>query len=114
VGHRSEILSDHEDIIIGNGVRIAPKVIIMTADNSYANLDIPVNQQNCIYQKVIIMDHSWIGRRAIILPGVKIGQGAILAAGAIVTNDVESYSIVGGIPAKIIGSRTNIKENETI
>jgi maltose O-acetyltransferase len=47
----------------------------------------------------------WIGRNAIIMPGVRIGKGSIVGAGAVVTRDVEPYSIVGGVPAKLIRKR---------
>lgn len=49
----------------------------------------------------------FIGPRAIILPGVKIGKGAVVAAGAVVTKDVEKFTIVGGVPAKVVGERKN-------
>lgn len=55
---------------------------------------------------VTIEDHVWISSRATILPGVTIGRGAVVAAGAVVTKDVPSMAIVGGVPAKIIGQRT--------
>ncbi len=54
-----------------------------------------------------IGDYVFIGPRAIILPGVKIGRGAVVAAGAVVTKDVPEFSIVGGVPAKQIGERKN-------
>jgi maltose O-acetyltransferase len=54
----------------------------------------------------VIEDYVWIGTRATILPGVRIGQGAVVAAGAVVTNDVMAFSVVGGVPAKIIGKRS--------
>jgi Acetyltransferase (isoleucine patch superfamily) len=53
----------------------------------------------------LIEDYVFIGPRAIILPGVKIGKGAVVAAGAVVTKDVAPFSVVGGVPAKIIGER---------
>jgi acetyltransferase-like isoleucine patch superfamily enzyme len=56
---------------------------------------------------VTINDYVWIGSRVTILPGVTIGKGAIIAAGSIVTKDVDSLSIVGGVPAKKIGKRKN-------
>lgn len=55
--------------------------------------------------KVIIEDYAWLCSRCIILPGVKIGKGAVVASGAVVSKDVEPFSIVGGIPAKVIGQR---------
>ena len=58
-----------------------------------------------IAQPVIIEDYVFIGPRAIILPGVTLGKGAVVAAGAVVTKDVEPFSIVGGVPAKVIGER---------
>jgi maltose O-acetyltransferase len=54
---------------------------------------------------VIIGDHVWIAYRAVILPGVTIGEGAVVAAGAVVTRDVEPFPIVAGVPAKKIGER---------
>ncbi len=53
----------------------------------------------------IIEDDVWIGRNAIIMPGVRIGKGSIVGAGAVVTKNVEPYSIVGGVPAKLIRKR---------
>jgi len=55
----------------------------------------------------MIEDYCFIGPRAIILPGIKVGRGAIVAAGAVVTKDVPPFAIVGGVPAKIIGERKN-------
>lgn len=55
---------------------------------------------------VVIGDRVWIGYRAIVLPGVTIGEGAVIGAGAIVTKDVEPFAIVAGNPAKKIGERT--------
>ena len=55
--------------------------------------------------KVVIEDYVWISSRATILPGVHIGKGAVIASGAVVTNDVPENAIVGGVPAKVIGKR---------
>ena len=51
---------------------------------------------------IVIGNHVWIGARAIILKGVIIGDGAIIAAGAVVTHDVPAYTLAGGVPAKVI------------
>ena len=69
---------------------------------------------NPVFGEVIIEDYVFIGPRAIILPGVEIGKGAVVAAGAVVTKDVPPFAIVGGIPAKIIGERKTKKLNYKI
>jgi maltose O-acetyltransferase len=56
-------------------------------------------------KKVIIEDDVWIGRNAIIMPGIRIGKGSIIGAGSVVTKDVEPFSVVGGVPAKLIKKR---------
>ena len=57
------------------------------------------------YKHIVIEDNAWICTRAIVLQGVTIGEGAVVGAGSVVTKDVPPYSIVGGVPAKIIGKR---------
>jgi acetyltransferase-like isoleucine patch superfamily enzyme len=64
-----------------------------------------MKNQGIITTPIVIEDDVWIGHGAVILKGVTLGQGSIIAASAVVTKDVSPYSIVGGIPAKIIGSR---------
>jgi acetyltransferase-like isoleucine patch superfamily enzyme len=56
---------------------------------------------------ISIEDDAWIGAGAIVLPGVRIGRGAVVAAGAVVTKDVESFTIVGGVPSVVIGCRND-------
>ena len=87
-------------VLIGNYVDIAPEVNIWTLEHD-------MNDPNfgSTGGPVRVGDFAWLCNRAIILPGVKIGQGAVVAAGAVVTKDVEAWSVVGGIPAKKIGER---------
>lgn len=87
-------------VVIGNNVSISPDVKIITADHD-------INSKDFRFQKkdINIEDYTWIGTGAIILPGVRIGKGAVVAAGSVVTRDVPAYQIVGGIPARIIKSR---------
>ena len=56
-------------------------------------------------QPVRICSHAWVASRATVLPGVTVGEGAVVAAGALIARDVEPYTVVGGVPAKVIGSR---------
>ena len=91
-------------IIIGNHVDIASEVMIYTSQH-----DINSPQFAPISKPVKIEDYVFIGPRAILLPGVTIGEGAVVGAGAVVTKDVASYFVVGGVPAKAIGNR-NLKK----
>ena len=105
IGHRTEILCENEKVTIGNGVRIAAEVFISTGNHNYKDKNIPIYLQGLSQQPVVIEDDVWVGRRAMILPGVTIGKGAVIAACALVTKDVEPYTVVAGIPAKVIKER---------
>lgn len=90
---------------IGDNVMMGPDVIILTRNHKFNDLSNPMNRQGAEIKEVIIENDVWIGCRSIILPGIKIGNGAIIAAGAVVTKDVPEYAIVGGNPARIIKYR---------
>lgn len=97
-------------LYIGNDVMMGPDVIIYTSNHESSRTDIPmIEQGNTEKKPVIIEDDVWIGARSIIMSGVKIGKGSIIAAGAVVTKSVEPYSVVGGVPAKLIKYRKNSK-----
>ncbi|HET7098903.1 MAG TPA: acyltransferase [Patescibacteria group bacterium] len=93
-------------LTIGNHVDIASQVLIYNSEHDLEKEDFSARTE-----PVQIGDYVFIGPRAIILPGVKIGKGAIIAAGAVVTKDVQDFAIVGGVPAKEIGERTNKNPN---
>jgi maltose O-acetyltransferase len=91
---------------IGNNVLIAQNVAILAVTHKFDSLDMPIRQQGSTEPKfVTINDDVWIGRNVVIMPGINIGTGAIIGAGAVVTKDVQPYAIVGGVPAKIIRYR---------
>lgn len=95
-------------IRIGKDVMMGPDVVILGGNHQFDRIDIPMRLQGHAHaEPVEIGDDVWIGTRAIILPERKIGRGAIVAAGAVVTKDVEPYAIVGGNPARVIGRRNN-------
>lgn len=85
---------------IGDHVDIASQVLIYNSEH-----DIHTEDLRPIEEPVIIGDYVFIGARAVILPGVKIGKGAVVAAGAVVTDDVPPRKVVGGVPAREIGER---------
>ena len=92
-------------ITLGNSVMIAPHVCIVSNNHTFDRFDIPMLKQPCSCPPIRIGDDVWIGAQATILPGVCIGNGAIVAAGAVVRRNVEPYQIVGGVPAREIGHR---------
>lgn len=92
-------------IKIGKNVGIGPGVKIITSYHQEEGIDIPILHSSIAYKKVILEDDCDIGIGAIILPGVTIGKGAQVGAGAIVTKNVNPYSIVVGSPAKEINKR---------
>lgn len=97
------ILDARAGIIIGDDVNLSSGVQIWTYQHDYRDPFFSCNPDH--YGKVIIENRAWIGPRVIILHNVKIGEGAVVAAGAVVTKDVPPFTLVGGIPAKVIGQR---------
>ena len=93
-------LDGRAKLIIGDHVDIASQVMILNSEHDINSADF-----HPIEGPVEIGDYVFIGPRAIILPGVRLGKGAIIAAGAVVTKNVEDYRIVGGVPAEVIGER---------
>lgn len=93
-------------VSIGNDVMMGPEVVIYTTSHKHDRTDITMIEQGMDVQKpVIIGNDVWIGRRVIILPGVVIGDGCIIGAGAVVAKNIPPYSIAGGVPAKVIKER---------
>lgn len=92
-------------VTIGSWVRVGPNVTMISSSHVFDDVSKPIKQQGTKLQPVSIADDVWIGASATILGGVSIGKGAIIAAGAVVTRDVEPFAIVGGVPAKVIKYR---------
>lgn len=90
---------------IGNDVHIASFSAIYTSNHKYGRGDLLMREQGYIGKKVVIEDDVWIGSHAVILPGVTIHKGAIVGAGSVVSSDVAAFSIVAGVPAKLIKNR---------
>ncbi len=99
--NRSCYLDGRGGISMGDNISISPEVHLISASH-----DINSEDFRYIEKRIHIEDYVWIGTRAIILPGVKLGKGSVVASGAVVSKDVLPYTVVGGVPAKAIGKRT--------
>lgn len=94
------------NIQIGNGVMIAPHVMIASGNHDYIQKEVPmISAGELTKGPIIIGNDVWIGAHSTICDGVIIGDGAVIAAGSVVTKHVPPYSVVGGVPAKIIKYR---------
>lgn len=92
-------------IKIGDNVVIGPYTVLTSANHGYDLLDRPIRQQRDVLKPIVIEDDVWIGAHAVVLPGVTIGKGSVIGAGAVVTSDIPAYSVAVGIPARVIKSR---------
>ena len=98
--------SENGSITLGNYVHMGANVIILGFNHGFYTRDLPIKEQDYVDSPVVIEDDVWIGGGVIILAGVTIGRGAIIAAGAVVTKDVPPFTIVGGVPARVIKERS--------
>jgi acetyltransferase-like isoleucine patch superfamily enzyme len=96
-------------IRIGKNVLIGPGCMIWSQNHRYSSADCPVCEQGYDFREVVIEDDVWMGAGAIVLPGVCLRRGTVVAAGAVVTHSTEPYTLVAGIPATCIGSRFSVR-----
>lgn len=101
---------DQGGIIVGDGTLIGHNVVLATINY---DLD-PKNNRNNRYASIKIGAHVWIGSNATVLPGVSIGDWAVVAAGAVVTRDIPSLAVVGGVPARILKNIKNESDMEVM
>lgn len=91
-------------VCIGSHVNLAQGITVTALNHNFTDADKRIDEQGITTKPVVIGDDVWIGANAVILPGVAIGSHAVVAAGAVVTKDVPSRTLVGGVPAKVIRS----------
>ena len=118
VGDRSTIgpfcyLGCSGHITIGRNVMIGPRVSFYAENHRFADVSVPMQRQGVSRQPIVIGDDCWIASHSVILAGVTVGHGSIVAAGSVVTRDVPSFSVVGGAPARIIKSRLTEENTPT-
>lgn len=113
IGDRTQLGQNAQlggEIHLGDDILMGPDIVIMATSHAIDRLDIPINQQGATEERPVkIGNDVWIGTRAIIMPGVEIGDHSIVASGAVVTKSFEPYSVIGGVPAKLIKKRTDNK-----
>lgn len=95
-------------VSIGRTVGIGPGVRIISSSHSDEGSDVPIMLGELTFGEVIIEDDCDIGTGAIVLPGVRIGRGSQIGAGAVVAKDIPPYSVAAGVPAKVIRSRSGV------
>nr|WP_296986600.1 acyltransferase [uncultured Desulfovibrio sp.] len=97
--------ADAGRIEIGAHTAVGPGTVIRAANHCIARQDVPMMHQGHVPGEIIIEEDVWIGANCVITPDVRIGRGAVVGAGAVVTRNVAPFSIVGGVPARVIGMR---------
>lgn len=117
IGHSTQInrgcvIHAGGGIQIGTNVLIGPGVVLYSQNHCYKDGNVPISYQGWHSEKVIIEDDVWLCARAIVLPGVRVATGTVVAAGAVVTHDTEAYSICAGVPAKAIAHRLRARNDE--
>jgi acetyltransferase-like isoleucine patch superfamily enzyme len=104
---RDVFIGVFQPISIGNFVQIGAYSYILSGNHKYQKRDIPIREQGYTGAPVLIEDHAWLGTHVVVLPGVTIGEGAIIAAHSLVNRNVPAYEVWGGIPARFIKHRPN-------
>jgi len=105
LNHNVFISANGGKIVIGSNVLVGPNVVFRAADHVFEKIELPIRDQGHRYGEIIIEDDVWLASNIVVTSGVTIGKGAIVVAGSVVTKDVPQFSIVGGVPAKIIKYR---------
>ncbi|POF42168.1 acyltransferase [Pseudomonas laurylsulfativorans] len=104
--NRNCLINAGGGVEIGSRTLIGPNVTIYSQNHLYKDMSIDIQQQGYERKPVIIGTDVWIACNAILLPGVTIGNGCVIAAGSVVTHSTPPYTIVAGVPAKVIGHRS--------
>lgn len=96
-------------IEIGAQVLLAPGAVLSSVQHPWHDTSRPMYEQPRVYAKIAIEDDVYIGSNAVVTPGVRIGRGAVIGAGAVVTRDVPGYAVAVGVPARLVASRLGVR-----
>ncbi len=111
LGHNSRLQGT---ISIGDDCVMGPDVVIMATSHGYDRTDIPIRIQDGWEKPIRIGNDVWIGTRCVILPGVEIADHTIVAAGAVVTKSFPPFSVIAGVPARLVKTRSSFSMTSTI
>lgn len=95
-------------IEIGQNVMMGPRVALLAENHHFERTDVPMIRQGVERKTIRIADDCWLGAGCIVLAGVNIGTGVVVAAGAVVARDVPPYTVVAGVPARVVRSRQSV------
>ena len=99
------VIYGHGGLTIGNDVRIAAHAVIIPANHNWSDASVPIRKQGLTKLGVTIGNDVWIGAHAVVLDGVTIGDGCVIAAGAVLSRSTEPYGVYAGVPARRIKER---------
>lgn len=114
IGPRAVLYAIYKKIILGDNVLLGPNVTMVNGDHSIRKIGVPLINNHAKLPEddadIVIGDESWIGANVTILKGVNIGRGCVVAAGAVLVKNYPPYTIVGGVPAKVLRNRFTLEE----
>ncbi len=98
------VFNGGDSIDVGNGVLISGFVYLQTSQHRFTDRDRAIRDQGYLHAPIFVGDGAWIAAHVVVMPGVKIGAGAVIGSNAVVTKSVDSFAVVGGVPAKSISA----------
>jgi galactoside O-acetyltransferase len=105
INNNVQLSANHGTINIGCNVLIGPNVVLRAADHVFDSRDIPIRDQGHRGGVITLEDDVWLGANVVVLRDVRIGRGAVVGAGAVVTSDIPPYAVAVGVPARVIRIR---------
>jgi len=105
INTNSQLGASFGKIVIGDNCAIASNCVLRASNHTFENTDVPFREQGHIYGEIILEDDVWVSANCVITANTRIGMSSIIGAGSVVTRDVEPYSVIGGVPARLIRKR---------